>query len=179
MRLLDALRHPALTITRRRGGLSSKRADSRVSAFIYGDVLVLAATVGVSGEAIRSGDAVLVVLGAVASTYVAHVLADVVGEVFDDLPLRAAVLAELRDSLPIISAGLPSAVVFGAAALGWPTPGWAQLGASVMLIARIAAIGLVYRRLRRPISLGRAVGLGVTAAGVAVLASALKLLYAL
>jgi hypothetical protein len=171
-----ALRHPVLALTRRREGLTDQRADSRVSAFVYGDVLVLAATLGVSPAAIRSGDAILVIAGTVVSTYLAHVLADVIGAVFDDLPLGRATRAELRDSVPIISAGLPSGVLFGAASLGWPSPIWAQVLAAGLLVTRIAAIGLVYRRLRRPIPLPQALGVGGCAAVLAAATAGLKLL---
>jgi hypothetical protein len=155
--------------------LNAHRAESRVSAYVYGDVLVLAATVGVSAGAIRSGAAVLVVVGTMISTYIAHVLADVVGAVFGGDPLRAALLAELRDSVPVLSAGSPSVVLLGAAAFGWPPAVWAQSIAAAFLIARIAAIGLVYRRFHATISLPRALAFGVLAAVAATAAAAVKL----
>jgi hypothetical protein len=155
--------------------LDPHRAESRVSAYVYGDVLVLAATVGVSAAAIRSGEAVLIVLGTMISTYVAHVLADVVGAVFGGDPLRAAVTAELRDSVPVVSAGLPAIVVLGAAGLGWPSPGAAQSIAAAFLILRIGAVGLIYRRFHTTISVRRAVGFGLVAAVVAFMVAVLKL----
>jgi hypothetical protein len=163
--------------TRWRAGrqIDAHRAESRVSAYVYGDVLVLAATVGVSASAIRSGQAVLVVLGTMISTYVAHVLADVVGAVFGGDPLRAAIVAELRDSLPVVSAGAPAVVLLGAAALGWPPSGVAQSTAAAFLILRVAAIGLIYRRFHATISVRRAVSFGVLAAVVATLVAVLKL----
>jgi hypothetical protein len=151
------------------------RAESRISAYVYGDVLVLAACVGVAAPAIRSGQAVLIVLGTMISTYVAHVLADVVGAVFGGDPLRAAIVAELRDSVPVVSAGLPAVVLLGAAAIGWPSPGVAQSVSAAVLILRIAAIGLIYRRFHTTISRGRAIAFGVLAAVVATAVAVIKL----
>ena len=164
-----------LGLTGHPDSLAPYRAESRLSAYVYGSVLVLAATAGVSDGAIGSGEAVLIVLGATISTYVAHVLADVVGAVFSGEGALSALVAELRDSVPVISAGAPSVLLFGAAASGWPTPMWSQVTACVVLIGRLGTIGLVYRRLREPISWQRAVGIGLLTALIATLAAVVKL----
>ena len=65
MRPGSVLRHPVLSIVATREDLASARADNRMSAYVYGDVLVLAATAAVYDSAIRSGEALLVVLGTV------------------------------------------------------------------------------------------------------------------
>lgn len=169
------IRHPVRALVRRREDLAELRAESRMSAYVYGDVLVLAATAGVSDGAIRSGEALLIVLGTVLSTYVAHVLADVVGAVFTGHASTGMLLAEARDSVPVVSAGLPSFVLLGAAAQGWPAPTWAQALACAAVILRLAAIGLVYRRLRRETTVHRAVWFGVIVALIATAAAALKL----
>jgi hypothetical protein len=176
MRPGGVLRHPVLAMVAPREDLPSARADNRMSAYVYGDVLVLAATAGVYDSAIRSGEALLVVLGTMASTYVAHVLADVVGAVFGGHGLRTALRDELRDSVPIISAGVPPLVLFGAAALGWPSPPWAQGTSSALLILRLGSIGVVYHHLKEPIGWARAIWFGVVVALVAAVAVALKLL---
>lgn len=169
------LRHPIRAVFATREDLTSLRADNRVSAYVYGDVLVLAATAGVDDDAIRSGVALLVVVGTVASTYVAHVLADVVGAVFGGHEVRTALLDELRDSLPIISAGVPPLLLFGVAALGWPPPGWAQSVSSALLVLRLGSVGAVYHHLKQPIGWTRAAQFGIVVAGVAAVAVALKL----
>ncbi len=110
-----------------------------------------------------------------AATCVAQVLADVVGAVFGGRLLRSAVLAELRDSVPIVSTGAPSCLLLSAAAFGWLSPAWAQAAASASVILRIAAVGLVYRRLREPISLRRALWFGGLTAVAVGLAAGLKL----
>lgn len=175
MQPAGVLRHPLRALITTRGDLASARADNRMSAYVYGDVLVLAATAGVYGSAIRSGEALLVVVGTVASTYVAHVLADVVGAVFGGHEVRPAVRDELRDSVPIVSAGVPPLVLFGAAALGWPSPTWAQAVSCALLVVRLASIGVVYHHLKQPIGWARAAWFGLLVAGVAALAVALKL----
>ena len=169
------LRYLVRAVIATREDLTSTRADNRMSAYVYGDILVLAATAGVYDTAIRSGEALLVVLGTVVSTYVAHVVADVVGAVFGGHEVRTAVRDELRDSVPIVSAGLPPLVLFGAAALGWTTPEWAQAIAAALLVVRLGAIGVVYHHLKAPIGWARAAWFGLLVAGVATLAVAVKL----
>lgn len=126
-------------------------------------------------SAVRSGEALLVVVATVASTYVAHVLADVVGAVFGGREVWRALLHELRDSVPIASAGVPPLILFGAAALGWPSSAWAQAAASALLVLRLGSIGVVYHHLSQPIGWVRATWFGLVVAGVAAVAVALKL----
>ena len=170
-----ALQYTVSAIIATREDLSSRRADNRMSAYVYGDILVLAATAGVYDSAIRSGEALWVVLGTVVSTYIAHVVADVVGAVFGGHEVWTAMRDELRDSVPIVSAGLPPLVLFGAAALGWMTPEWAQALAAALLVVRLGAIGAVYHHLMAPIGWARATWFGLLVAGVAALAVAVKL----
>lgn len=167
--------HPIRAVVATREDLPPRRADNRMSAYVYGDILVLAATAGVYDTAIPSGEALLVVVGTIVSTYVAHVLADVVGAVFGGREVRMALLHELRDSVSIISAGVPPLVLFGAAMLGWPSPEWAQALASALLVVRLGTIGVVYHRLKEPIGWIRATWFGVLVAGVAAVAVAVKL----
>lgn len=170
-----APRHPIWALATTREDLDPQRADNRMSAYVYGDILVLAATAGVYDTAVRSGEALLVVLGTIVSTYVAHVVADVVGAVFGGREVRTALLHELRDSVPIASAGAPPVILFGAAMLGWPSPSWAQDIASVLLLVRLATIGVVYHHLKAPIGWARAAWFGGLVAGVAAVAVAIKL----
>ena len=146
-----------------------------MSAFVYGEILVLAATAGVSGHAIRSGRALLVVLGTVLTTYIAHALADIVGAALTSPSLSGMVRHELRDSVPVASAGVPSLVLLGAAALGWPPAVWAQSLACAVLIVRLGLTGVVYRRLHSGMSVQRGVRFGVAVALAAAVVVALKL----
>jgi hypothetical protein len=160
-----------------RAGFDTARAESRVSAYVYGNVLVLAAVVGASPAAVVSGTAVVLVAGTVLSTYVAHVLAHSIGSIFgaaEDSD-RSAVAKQLRDAVPVLSSGVTPAVLLAATSLGWFTGLVGQTLASAVLVLRIAGTGLVYRRLREDVSPGRVLWVGCLAAAVAALAVVLKL----
>jgi hypothetical protein len=163
------------TLTRHRDDVAAERAESRVSAYVYGNVLVLAAVVGASPAAVASGAAVTLVVGTVLSTYVAHVLAHTIGSLFGGEEGRVAVAVELRDALPIISSGITSALLLGAAALDWLPVLWGQSLAAAVVLARIAGTGVVYRRLRADVPLRKAWTVGTLAAAVAAVAVVLKL----
>jgi hypothetical protein len=162
-------------LTRRRDDVAPPRAQSRVSAYIYGNVLVLAAVVGASPAAVRSGTAVTLVIGTVLSTYVAHVLAHSIGSLLGGADGRRAVGVQLRDAVPIISSGITPAVLLAVAAIGWLPSLAGQALSSAVLIGRIAATGVVYRRLREDVPIRKAWTVGGLAAGVAALAVVLKL----
>jgi hypothetical protein len=155
--------------------VDAHRSASRVAAYVYGDVLVLAAAAGVSHGAARSGEAVLIVAATVVSTYLAHVLADTLGAIVAGARLRPTVRAEIRDALPVISAGVPPALLFAAAELHWLGAALAQDLACGFLLARIAAVGLLYRHFHPEVRLARALSLGAVAAAVAAVAVAIKL----
>ncbi|UIJ33912.1 hypothetical protein [Allobranchiibius sp. GilTou73] len=175
MPISDVLQHPVHTYVQAAGEIEPARAESRMSAYIYGDILVLAATAGVSRGDIHSGKALLVVLGTVLSTYIAHALADIVGAALTGHSLSGIVGHELRDSIPVASAGMPSLALLGAAALGWPAALWAQSLACAVLIARLGLTGLVYRRLHSGMSVHRGVRFGIAVALVAAVVVAIKL----
>ena len=146
-----------------------------MSAYVYGNILVLAAVVGASRAAVASGTAVAIVAGTVLSTYVAHVLAHSIGSLLTGADGRTAVRHQLRDAVPVISSGVTPAALLLAAALGWLPELLGQSLSSAVLISRIAATGVVYRRLRDDVPLRKAWAVGGTAAAVAALAAVLKL----
>lgn len=174
----ELLLHPVRTFTSADTQLPTTRAESRMSAFVYGDVLVLAATAGVSYSDISSGKALLIILGTVMSTYLAHVLADVVGAVFAGHGSAALLREEMRDSVPVVTAGGPALVLLAAASINVLPVLWAQGAACTILIARLAGIGLVYRRLHDQVTTGTALRFGVVVAVVAATAVILKLVLA-
>ncbi|MFD5176641.1 hypothetical protein ACFWM1_12595 [Nocardia sp. NPDC058379] len=146
--------------------LDQGNAASRISAYIYGNVLILAALIPVSPSAENVG--ILVVLGTAVSTFIAHSFAESVGRsVREGAPQTAADrLADLRDSLPILSSAVVPCVVLAAAAFGWLQPRTAQVLAEVVMLVRIAGIVFVIRRLqgRRP---DRSTLIGAVALGCA------------
>ena len=138
----------------RRGQLDAERAATRVSAYVYGDVLVLAALVALHPDDLTGTTGLAYVLGTAVSTYGAHVLAEAVG-----LGIRAghrvssdALRHELRDSVPIVSAGLGPALLMVAVLLGWPPPDVALATGITVTVVRLAVLGWVigYLRVERP-----------------------------
>jgi hypothetical protein len=86
-----------------------------------------------------------------------------------------AVREHLRDAVPIISSGATPAALLGATALGWLPALWGHALAGLIVVGRIAAIGIVYRRLSADVPLRQAWTVGALAAAVAAVAVALKL----
>jgi hypothetical protein len=161
-----------------RDGLSAHHAESRTAAYVYGNVLTLAAVAGESSSAVAGGSAALVLAGTVLSTYVAHVLAHslaallVTGPRIEQDRLRDV----LRDGVPVLSSGaVPLALLVGGW-LGWPSPAWAQALALVLVLVRVGGIGLVYRHLHPTVSLRRSLVTGLVAALVAGVVVLIKVL---
>ena len=59
--------------------LPRARAARRIEAYVYGNVLVLAAIIAAGTADVASGRAALLALGTAASTFIAHLLAMTVG----------------------------------------------------------------------------------------------------
>ena len=127
----------------RRTPLPSEVGQHRTTAFIYGNILVLAAVVQVSLHPI-TGRSVVTVLATAVTTFLAHVFADVITSTWSWRTVRHAA----RDSGPILTSGIiPAALLLLVPLLGLPSS-WAVLLAELLLVARIAAVGLVVARLR-------------------------------
>jgi hypothetical protein len=129
----------------RRIELEPERAATRVSAYLYGDVLVLAALVALHPQDLAETTGLAYVLGTALSTYLAHVLAETVGLSIRDphaVP-GSALRHELRDATPIASAALGPALLMAAVLLGsWP-PESALKAAIALTVARLALLGWV------------------------------------
>lgn len=109
-RLIPRLRKAS----RRRARLSREHAASRVSAYVYGNVLVMAALLSLQPEDLRGPTGVLYVLGVGVSTFLAHMVGDAAGRrVREGRSIRwADVRREIRDSLPIgTAATVPAAIL--------------------------------------------------------------------
>ena len=127
----------------RRTPLPTEVARHRTTAFIYGNILVLAAVVQVSLHPITGGSVVTVLATAV-TTFLAHVFADVITSTWS----WRTVLHAARDSAPILTSGIiPAALLLLAPLLGFPSS-LAVLFAELLLVARIALVGIVVARLR-------------------------------
>ncbi len=129
----------------RGGHLDAERTATRASAYLYGDVLVLAALLSLHPDDLTGTTGLAYVLGTALSTYAAHVLAEAVG-----LSLRggqrvssADLRHELRDAVPIVSASSGPALLMVAVLLGWWPPGTALAIAIAVTTVRLAVLGWV------------------------------------
>ena len=128
--------------------LSVERVRSRVSAYVYGNVLVLAAIVTESTADVLDWTALLVVAATTVTTFIAHVVSESVGELIGrtgdaaQLHLRGL----MRDAVPIVTSGaVPSAVLLSGTLTVIPAM-WALVVAELISVVRIAATTIVVGR---------------------------------
>lgn len=127
----------------RREPLPSQDATHRTTAFVYGNILVLAALVQVSLHEI-TGQGVVTVLATAVSTFLVHIFAGVITTAWS----KASLLRNARDSTPILTAGiLPAAILLVTVMFGVPQSVTTTV-AELVIVARISLIGLVVARLR-------------------------------
>ncbi|AOW92185.1 hypothetical protein BFN03_04245 [Rhodococcus sp. WMMA185] len=152
--------------------LTPEHAASRISAYIYGNILVLAALIPVTQSQETLG--IAIVVGTALSTYLAHTFAESVGQT---LRLNRSLTSterrkELRDGLPILTSAAVPCAILATAFLGWLQPTTAQLIAEIVIIVRISSTSYVISRLRREkVTLGThwaAITLAVIAAAIVV-----------
>lgn len=131
----------------RRTPLDRANAASRISAYVYGNILILAALIPVTTTEEHVG--ILIVLGAAVSTFIAHTFAEAVGHSVRDnrTPDLRDRLTTLRDAVPILTSALLPCAVLASAAFGWLTPRTAQIAAEAVMLVRIGGIVLVIERL--------------------------------
>jgi hypothetical protein len=101
-------------LSRRPGDLSREDAASRVSAYVYGNVLVMATLISLRPEDLQGPTGVLLVLGVGVSTFVAHLVGDAVGRRIRQGPFIqwTEIRREIRDTLPIgTAATVPAAIL--------------------------------------------------------------------
>ena len=124
-------------------------AADRITAYVYGNILVLAALVVLDVHAIDSGGGILVVLGTALSTFIAHLVAHDVGSAIEhpDGFDRAHKSAMVRDSVPILTSGSIPSLILATGYWDWISPESAQIAAAALVIVRIALIGGVVVRL--------------------------------
>ena len=127
-------------------------AADRISAYVYGNILVLAALVLLTDDDIEHGTGLAIVVGTAVSTFVAHAFAERLGSAVREGE-HARMSVVLRDSLPIISSATLPALLMGAAAIGWISPLVALRLAEVSIVVRLGATAFVVSRLQgRPVT---------------------------
>lgn len=151
----------------RRHHLDPSAAAQRISAYLYGNILALAALVPFLSEEL-TWRAVWIVLGTTVSTYLAHVVAEGIGH---DLEGREY-LHLMRESWPILTSGVAPALILGAGLIGLLPIGLVVVAAPLLVIARLASTGILVARLRGDPWSWRIVlaGVGVAVAGLVVVA---------
>lgn len=158
--------------------LDREDAATRTTAYVYGNVLVLAALVAQGSADVYSGRAFWIVIGTAVSTFLAHVFAEGLGGLIREpanFPVTwHSALSLARESWPVLTSGLlPAAVLV----LGWTetiTSGPTLVLAEAVVLVRIAGTGVIVARLRNEPSSLRIILLGVAMAVVAALISLLK-----
>ncbi|MBY6314127.1 MULTISPECIES: hypothetical protein [Nocardiaceae] len=170
--LVRSARH---RLTTRHGGtMSPERASRRLSAYVYGNVLVLAAVAAAPLGYVEDGTAALLVLGTGVSTFLAHIFADTVAA----SAIRAErrhVLEELRDSVPIASSAAVPAALLAVATTDLVSAALAQALSAGLIALRVSGIPVVAARLRGSAVSFRVVVAGVVLAVVAAVVVAVKI----
>ena len=154
-----------------------ERVRSRVSAYIYGNIFVLAALFATSPESVAHWTAVVIVVATAATTFFAHVVAHNIGQAIgrtEDEELRVQLSREARDAVPIMTSGTVPAVLLGLGAVGWLPPGLSQLLAEAYVVVRLAGTGIIVRRISGDASHLPGRWSGLALAGVSVVIAALK-----
>ena len=157
--------------------LPVERVRSRVSAYIYGNIFVLAAIFATSPEGVTHWTAVVIVVATSATTFFAHVVAHNIGQAIgrtDDEDLRVQLAQEARDAVPIMTSGTVPAVLLALGALGWLPPLLSQLLAEAYVVVRLAGTGIIVRRLSGAASPQGGLWSGLALAGIGVVIAALK-----
>ena len=154
------------------------RSRTRISSYLYGNILVLGAVVASSPASILQGTAVIIVAATTLTTFLAHMVAHGVAQQLGrtEADAQAHLRQELRDAVPILTSGTIPVIMLALGALTVLTPQWAEIIASGVLVARIAFTGILVERMsgKRP-SLGVA-WTGLTLAAVSLVLVAVKVL---
>lgn len=149
-------------------------AANRTEAYVYGNVLVLAALVPLSTVDLSSGAAVLIVLGTAISTFLAHLFASTVGASMrvGQRSGWAELRHHVRDAVPVLTSGFVPAALLVLVWLDAASQNVVLVIAELLLILRIGGTGIVAGRLRGERSSLRLLltGIGLSVVGAVVVA---------
>lgn len=158
------------------GRLDLHDAAHRISAFIYGNILVLAALIVVSPEQIETGYALTVVAGTGLSTYLAHCVAEqqeihvLHGHKANPEILKRAA----RNALPILSSTAIPTMMLWLGYQGITSVDTAWTLANALITIRLLFNGVVVARYREEKVTLRAILSGLVLAIVATAVALLK-----
>lgn len=148
----------------------------RISAFIYGNILVLSALVALSPASLKGAKGFAYVVGVAISTFIAHVASDLIAYLLrhpDGEGLGIEMAHELRDAVPIATSALLPTPILVATWVGWLQPELAWSAAIGITLFRLSLLGPIAAwNAREPFSLWPLFAGGLLAlliAGVALL----------
>ena len=145
----------------RRTPLEAHEASRRLSAYVYGNILILAALVPFQEET-DAGHAMVVVIGTALCTFIAHAFSEYLG---GDGSVQPRSL--IRESMPILTTALVPLLLLWLSRVTHLEMSRAVLIAEIVIIGRIASTGMVAARLRNEKSRVRVLLAGVLVAAVA------------
>ncbi|MGV0836175.1 hypothetical protein [Mycolicibacterium thermoresistibile] len=164
-----------MTDTRTAPDFDYETAASRASAFVYGNILVLAAMTALTPERAAGLTGVGIVLGTGLSTLVAHLVGEAVGEQIREgkEPSWSRLGRHMRNSAPIASSAAIPATLLAVGWLGWLPAAPALAAAQAVTIGRVGLLGAVIGHYHGERSV-RAIISGLVLALVCAVAAALK-----
>lgn len=154
-------------------------ASQRISAYVYGNLLVLAALITLHAEAYQSLHAFLVIIGTGATTYLAHCVADIQAlKLLHGKELNSKIIKhELRNATPILSSATIPAFCALLSYFGALEANLATAIAEGTIILRLVFNGYVISRYRQEkikfSTFGSGIGLAFIAIAVAILKNVL------
>lgn len=174
--LVPAERLPHWMLARRGAALPIERVRSRIAAYVYGTILVLAALATQSRESIQEGLGAIAVGATTATTVLAHLVAHAVAQQLgrDADERRLHLREEARDIVPILTAGLVPFVMMLLAWWGVLDTRTAQLIAGGWLTLQLLLLGVGTTRVTGGGSRRSALWAGVSLAAVSAIVVALK-----
>lgn len=158
--------------------LSREDASSRITAFVYGDILILAALIALYPQDLLTFKALTYIIGTGASTFIAHVLAEHVGirVAAPDQATTSHLKREAWHAVPIASAAVGPALLMTAALVGWIDPEFALQLAILITVVRLGSLGWVVAHLRSERVVPQTFILGLALAALCLAAALLKAL---
>lgn len=162
----------------RQRGITVETAASRSEAYVYGNLLILAALAIVTPEEAESGHGALVVIGTGISTYIAHVFAASVAHRIrsGDHPASHDFRVEIRNAVPIASSAVGPTLVMLVALAGWIPGEWAIPIAILTIVGRFLYFGSLVSRLSGKKSSWRSMFAGIGMAATGLVIAAIKIL---
>ncbi|MET0766237.1 MAG: hypothetical protein ABWY50_01195 [Aeromicrobium sp.] len=132
---------------------SIEEIADRISAYVYGNILTLAALVVLHTGEIERGVGLAIVVGTALSTFVAHAFAERLGAEVRGTA-HAAWSVVLRDSMPILSSAAVPALLMLVGSLGLASPTVCLRLAETWIVGRLALTGFFVGRLQgRPVTI--------------------------